>query len=99
MVCELYTLSEYPFADRGTNTVTSMVIRGVRPGIPEEIRNSDDPIVQVLVKAIDMCLKQYPDDRASAEEVRDMLRQTGQQSENKALNYITGGVKPQQDGN
>ena len=94
-----YTLSVYPFADRGTNTVSSMVTRGVRPGIPADIRNSEDPIIQALVKAIDMCLKQDPADRASAEEVRDMLRRTGQQSENKALNYITGGVKPQQDGN
>jgi len=79
VVCELCALSECPFANHGVNIVTSMVIRAGRHGIPEGMRNGKDPIVQALVKAIGMCSKQNPADRASAEEVQDMLRPTGQQ--------------------
>ena len=75
----LYTIltGHWPFdeKDRETAEVKKLVIEGYRPHInlDSNFRHSKNPQVQALVTAIDMCWEQDPHERASAQEVLDVL--------------------------
>ena len=77
----LYTIltGHWPFDDvedvKGSQSVRDLVKTGHRPhiNIDSDIRKSKNPQVHALVTAIDMCWKQDPHERASAQEVLDVL--------------------------
>ena len=63
--------------DDGDFDVKQLVKQGHRPhiNIDVDLRHSADPQVQALLKAIDMCWEQDPHDRASAQEVLEVLEE------------------------
>jgi hypothetical protein len=67
------TIGEYPFHKRSRDTVKSALKRGKRQKIPEEYKNSSDPLIQALLKAIEMCWIQNPQERATARQVEQFL--------------------------
>mmetsp|Transcript_19590 Transcript_19590/g.48222 ORF Transcript_19590/g.48222 Transcript_19590/m.48222 type:complete len:123 (+) Transcript_19590:83-451(+) len=51
------------------------LVDGELPPLPEKIKNSSDPINQVLLKAIDMCYVYDPKNRPKAGAVLEYLKQ------------------------
>lgn len=57
------------------DTVRKVKLLGGKPQIPHEVKNSDDPSIQALLHAMDMCYRSDPDNRASARKVADFLNE------------------------
>ena len=73
---QVLTLQE-PFELEGWSEkqVHKAVMNGDRPHISHSLyRDSDDPKIQALVRAIDLCWKQDPRERPTAREVVDLLQ-------------------------
>lgn len=73
---QVLTLQE-PFELEGWSEkqVHKAVMKGDRPHISHSMyRDSDDPKIQALVRAIDLCWKQDPRERPTAREVVDLLQ-------------------------
>ena len=73
---QVLTLQE-PFELEGWSEkqVHKAVMKGDRPHISQSLyRDSDDPKIQALVRAIDLCWKQDPRERPTAREVVDLLQ-------------------------
>ena len=73
---QVLTLQE-PFELEGFSEkqVHKAVMEGDRPHISQSLyRDSDDPKIQALVRAIDLCWKQDPRERPTAREVVDLLQ-------------------------
>lgn len=56
-------------------TVRKIKLLGGKPQIPHEVKNSDDPSIQAVLRAMDMCYRSDPDNRASARTVADFLNE------------------------
>jgi len=71
----IYTVltGKYPFRGIEDKKARAMIMDGKRPSIPDDILNSKDPCVEVLIKAIRLCHKQEPEERPAAREIADML--------------------------
>ena len=71
----------WPFDDlenaHGTREMKELVMHGRRPhiNIDSDIRHSDDPYVQAMLQAVELCWKQDPHERPSAREVQAFLEQ------------------------
>ena len=59
----------------GTPEMRALVKSGKRPHISNAIFKSEDPYVQAMLHAVNMCWPQDPNDRATAREVQDYLAQ------------------------
>ena len=67
-------LSElWPFNDEDSKEAQDNVKNGRRPHLPRRIIESKDPADKVLQKAMRMCWRQNPKERATAREVADTL--------------------------
>lgn len=64
----------YPFEDFSKKEVPRMVKRGERPEIPQEYAESEDPLVQALIKAMKMCWVPDPRKRSTSREVQQFLK-------------------------
>ena len=66
--------SLWPFEELEENVVKEEVKNGNRPTIPIAIRNSNDPIDQILKEAMVMSHVQDPHERATARQVETFLK-------------------------
>ena len=53
--------------------ITRTKLKGGKPKVPDEIKNSDDPSLQAVLTAMDRCYRNDPDVRPTAREVSDYL--------------------------
>ena len=53
--------------------ITRSKLKGVKPKIPDEVKNSDDPSIQALLNAMYWCYRSDPDARLSAREIAEYL--------------------------
>jgi hypothetical protein len=53
--------------------ITKSKLKGAKPKIPGEVKNSDDPSIQALLNAMNRCYRSDPDVRSSAREIADYL--------------------------
>ena len=72
----LYMLlqEDWPFSDVSSDDTARLVKKGARPKLSQRILNSTDPLDQLLLEAMTMCLAYKPEDRASAREVEALLK-------------------------
>lgn len=64
-----------PFDGLGRSQVHSLILEKHRsPEIPKEMRESRDFVDRTIVKAIDLCMKENPEDRPNAREVADLFK-------------------------
>ena len=73
---------EWPFHHESSEKkAQKRLIAGERPSIADKHRNSSDPFDQAMIKAIEMCWIQKPEERANARQVqkfiKEVLRQQG----------------------
>mmetsp|Transcript_22285 Transcript_22285/g.32837 ORF Transcript_22285/g.32837 Transcript_22285/m.32837 type:complete len:514 (+) Transcript_22285:211-1752(+) len=61
--------NEKPFKNIATKQVRSIVKEGLRPVVPFKVKNSNNQIDIVLMRAMDMCFHQNPKKRPSAKDV------------------------------
>jgi len=54
--------------------ITTSKLKGVKPKIPDEVKNSDDPIIQAVLNAMNRCYRSDPNVRPSAREIADYLK-------------------------
>lgn len=65
----------WPFENvKKEKTAQKMIQEGKRPEISETILNSTDPFDRAMLKAIEMCWIQDPDQRATARQVQKFLQ-------------------------
>ena len=71
----LYTIltGQYPFYKERQSKAIDMIKEGQRPPIDTLYENSDDELIQAIIKAIRVCWEHNPEDRASAVQVRGIL--------------------------
>jgi len=65
---------KWPFEDTKTDRAQEKIMRGERPPVNESISGSNNPDIQVLLKAMEMCWTHDPQVRATAIEVRDYIK-------------------------
>ena len=73
-----YTLlhTEEPFGEiKDSNKVQQLVVQGLRPNVTDEIANSQDPAVQAILTAMNMCHAYDAKKRATARQVEQLLKQ------------------------
>jgi hypothetical protein len=71
----------YPYRDLSSSSeALEQVKQGIPPEIPPEIRESKRFDDQIMVKAIGMCMKKDPAERANAREVANVLEEALQKS-------------------
>ena len=64
-----------PFDGVSRSSVRSILLeKHGRPEIPKDKRSSDDYLDQTMVKVIDMCMKENPEDRPTARQVATFLK-------------------------
>ena len=72
----LLTQGTYPWNDYHSNKeVYKMVMQNKRPKIPKEIRRSDHPYDKYMVEAIGMAYTHVPEQRPSALEIANKLKE------------------------
>ena len=54
--------------------ITRTKLKGGKPKVPDEIKNSIDPSIQAVLTAMDKCYRNEPDVRPSAREISDYLK-------------------------
>ncbi len=64
-----------PFEGQKESKAQKKVLDGVRPKIPDEVKQSDDIAIQTLVSIIKKCWSKKPIDRPSAALIRDELKE------------------------
>ena len=71
-----YTIltEKWPFDDDKSRDAQKAVKDGKRPHIPSRLRDSDDPAVKAMMKAITMSWRHDPAERATALEVKEYLQ-------------------------
>ena len=52
-----------------------LVQRGERPVVDESLRNSTDPVHQILLKVMEATMKQNPKDRITARQAQHMFQE------------------------
>jgi hypothetical protein len=67
-------LGQNPYSD-SLSEAKKLVRQGIPPEISHDKRISQDFVDQTMIKAIGMCMKADPKERASAREVADFLEQ------------------------
>jgi serine/threonine protein kinase len=72
-----YTLltETWPFNDENSEDAQNSVKAGKRPHVPSRLRESKDPAIVAIRKAMTMSWRQDPTERASAKEVSNFLQQ------------------------
>ena len=72
-----YTIltEKWPFDNDKSRDAQRAVKAGKRPHIPTRLRESEDPAVKAIMKAMTMSWRHDPDERASAQEVKEYLQQ------------------------
>jgi len=72
-----YTLltETWPFNNDSSRDAQRRVKDGKRPQLSTRFRESKDPAVQAMLKAMTMSWRQDPEERASALEVKEYLQQ------------------------
>jgi len=65
---------EYPFGEMEKKAALAAIMEGKRADIPEEYRKSQDPLVQAIIKVIQMCWHQEPEKRATSRSVEQFLK-------------------------
>ena len=63
------------WADDESRDAAKWALKGIRPKIPEEAKESSHPFDVTVIQAIHSCLKQHPQDRPTAQEVADFLHE------------------------
>ena len=53
--------------------ITRTKLKGGKPKVPDEVKNSKDPSIQAVLTAMDRCYRNDPDVRPSAREISDYL--------------------------
>lgn len=73
-----YTMlaGEMPFEGQKESKAQKKVMDGVRPRIPKEVQESEDPAMRAMVSATKQCWRQKPGDRPRAAKIRDFLKET-----------------------
>lgn len=76
--CNVFYLlltNEWPFDDMSDHQAQDLVLRGMRPAVSDEIleKAGEDPSIDTLLSAMNMCYHQDPIVRASARDVADFL--------------------------
>jgi serine/threonine protein kinase len=66
---------KWPYEDDKSRDAQEAVKQGKRPNISSRLQNSDDPAVKAILKAITMSWRHDPEERATALEVKEFLRQ------------------------
>lgn len=72
-------MQNYPFHDKHWKKAAKLIQKGQRPHVFPQVWNSANPVDQVLKKAMLMCHKQKPEDRATSRQVETYLQQELQQ--------------------
>ena len=96
-----YTLltGTWPYEDKKTKEAQRLIKTNHRPPIPDKEKESQDPLVIALLRAIDMCWAQDPADRATARQVEAYLeteiaknrdRRKGGKDTSAAPNVVAG---------
>ena len=63
-----------PFEGQKESKAQKKVLDGIRPKIPDEVKQSDDIAIQTLVSITKKCWSKKPVDRPSAASIRDELK-------------------------
>ncbi|KAL7560676.1 hypothetical protein ACA910_001358 [Epithemia clementina (nom. ined.)] len=78
----------WPFGNLSHKEAKLIVEKGGRPPLPPSIKNSRDPIHKILVRAMKMCQRQNPQDRANAREVeRYLIKKTNAFAPDKLIEW------------
>lgn len=67
-------VGKYPFHDLSSDRVKELVKSGHTPDIPESYQRSDDPNIQALLQAMQLCWVKEPSRRISARHLEEYLR-------------------------
>mmetsp|Transcript_29355 Transcript_29355/g.45403 ORF Transcript_29355/g.45403 Transcript_29355/m.45403 type:complete len:618 (+) Transcript_29355:56-1909(+) len=59
--------------DEHKEKITRSKLKGGKPKVPDEVKNSEDPSIQAVLTAMDRCYRNDPDIRPSAREISDYL--------------------------
>jgi serine/threonine protein kinase len=66
-------VGERVYSELHNDEVYDLVKKGERAPIPSKFTTSDDPVYKAIIKAIEMCWIQDPEDRATSKEVAKYL--------------------------
>lgn len=69
-----YNFNKAPkILDEHKEKITRAKLKGGKPKVPDEAKNSEDPSIQAVLTAMDRCYRNDPDVRPSAREISDFL--------------------------
>lgn len=72
------------FEDTSEEKAQNAIINGVRPKVPDSVKNSEDFVVKALRKMMYKCWKQKPEERPRARFVADYLSKQLTEFDNSA---------------
>ncbi|KAL7560672.1 hypothetical protein ACA910_001354 [Epithemia clementina (nom. ined.)] len=65
---------EWPFENTKEKIAMKAIMKGQRPRLPTIVQNTTNPIIRILIEAMQMCHRQDPEQRATSREVEKFLK-------------------------